>query len=413
MNTLTLIPLSNPCLSFYWYCANLTSAISLHSSAKSRSRDSNHSLLPLRSWSDLNAGKPVSVGITASNLYVMENRVSPIDLLGVMRYVHKTWGNLSTHFPLASSNLFFNPSTMTLLVASTCPLLCGYEGVEYLFLSLSHNSTSKRLYYQIEAHYFVCCHCKLKAEDGYHALWDCSELSAIWETDVMWLFCRSKKFSNFFELARFVLENDKQPEQFATITWTIWFRRNQLRTSNKPFPLSQIIPSARQLLQEFNEVHPAAPAQNSTPQQSRPKWEPPPPSLLKINFDGVVFREIEEAGLGVVVRDSHCQVLASLAEKIKLPSCSDEVEALAAVRAITLAMDLNLPSFIVEGDSEVVISALRSEEDSFSSFGHLISSVKHYLVSCNCVSFMHIRRSGNSVAHFLAKHAKTIDGFSV
>ena len=113
----------------------------------------------------------------------------------------------------------------------------------------------------------------------------------------------------------------------------------------------------------------------------------------------------------MVVPNSHGQVLASLAEKIKLPSSSDEVEALAAVRAITLSMDLNLPSFIVERDSEVVISALRSEEESLSSFGHLISSIKHYLVSCNCISFIH--RSGNSVAHFLAKHAKTIDDFSV
>ena len=115
----------------------------------------------------------------------------------------------------------------------------------------------------------------------------------------------------------------------------------------------------------------------------------------------------------MVVRDSHGQVLASLAKKIELPSSSDEVEALAAVRAITLAMDLNLPSFIVEGDSEVVISALRSEEESLSSFGHLVSSIKHYLVSCNCVSFFHIRRSRNSVAHFLANHTKTIDGVSV
>ena len=246
----------------------------------------------------------------------------------------------------------------------------------------------------------MCSHCKLKAEDGYRALWDCPELSAIWETDVMWLFCRSKKFSNFFELARFVLETDKQPEQFASITWTIWFRRNQLRTSSKPFPLSQIIPSARQLLQEFNEVHPSVQAQNSNPQQLRPKWEPPPTSLLKINFDGAIFRETEEAGLGVVVQDSHGQVLASLVEKIKLPSCSDEVEALAAVRAITLAMDLNLPSFIVKRDSEVVISTLRSEEDSFSSFGHLISSIKHFLVSCNCVSFSHTRRSGTQLLIF-------------
>ena len=91
--------------------------------------------------------------------------------------------------------------------------------------------------------------------------------------------------------------------------------------------------------------------------------------------------------MGVVVRDSQGKVIASLAEKVKLPSSSDEVEALAAVRAISLAMDLNLPSFIVEGNSEVVIFALRKEEESFSSFGHLISSIKFYLPFCNCVSF--------------------------
>ena len=85
----------------------------------------------------------------------------------------------------------------------------------------------------------------------------------------------------------------------------------------------------------------------------------------------------------------------------------------AAFRAITLAMDLNLPSFIVEGDSKVVISALRNKEESFSSFGHLISSIKHYLVYCNCISFSHTRRSGNSVTYFLAKFAKTIDCFSI
>ena len=39
----------------------------------------------------------------------------------------------------------------------------------------------------------LCCHYNLKAEDGLHALWDCANLSAIWEADSLWLFCRSKK----------------------------------------------------------------------------------------------------------------------------------------------------------------------------------------------------------------------------
>ena len=29
----------------------------------------------------------------------------------------------------------------------------------------------------------ICCHCNLKAEGRFHALWDCAALSAIWEAD--------------------------------------------------------------------------------------------------------------------------------------------------------------------------------------------------------------------------------------
>ena len=67
----------------------------------------------------------------------------------------------------------------------------------------------------------ICCRCNLKAKDGLHALWDCAKLSAIWEADSLWLFCRSKKFSNFYELASFVMENSRNPELFAVLAWTI------------------------------------------------------------------------------------------------------------------------------------------------------------------------------------------------
>ena len=253
----------------------------------------------------------------------------------------------------------------------------------------------------------------MKAEDGVHALWDCANLSAIWEADTLWLFYRSKKFTNFYELASFVLENGRDPELFAILAWTIWSRRNQLRTSNKPYPLSQVLPSAKQMLQDFTQAQPAISTPLPRPQRQPPKWEPPPSPLLKINFDGTVFKDKGEAGLGVVVRDLHGMVIASLAKNIQLASSSDEAKALAAVRAVTLALDLNLSSFIVKGDSKVVISALRKEEESFSSFGHLISSIKHYLHSCTCISFSHTCRSGNSVAHSLAKYTRHIVGFSV
>ena len=57
--------------------------------------------------------------------------------------------------------------------------------------------------------------------------------------------------------------------------------------------------------------------------------------------------------LGVVVRDHLGTMTTSLSEKVRLPSSSDDVEAMATVKAISFVIDLNLPSIIVEGDSEV------------------------------------------------------------
>ena len=86
------------------------------------------------------------------------------------------------------------------------------------------------------------------------------------------------------------------------------------------------------------------------------RWNPPPSTSLKINFDGAVFRETDEVGLGVVVCDHQGRVMASMFENIKLASSSNEVEALAVMRAISFALELHLPSIIVEGDSELIIS---------------------------------------------------------
>ena len=79
-------------------------------------------------------------------------------------------------------------------------------------------------------------------------------------------------------------------------------------------------------------------------------WSPPPAPTLKVNYDGAIFREANEAGLGAVIRDSEGRVIASLAERIPLPQMVANVEAAVARRAILLAKDLGLSSIILEGD---------------------------------------------------------------
>ena len=141
-------------------------------------------------------------------------------------------------------------------------------------------------------------------------------------------------------------------------------------------------------------------------------WIPPPTNSLKINFDGALFRDINKAGLGVVIRNENGQVLASLSEQIQLPFSSDLVEAIAAARAITFAQELSLSEYILEGDSNVVINALKRNDESLSSFGHILASAKS-LTDVSCITFSHTRRIGNTVAHNLAKHARHVIGFKV
>ena len=95
-----------------------------------------------------------------------------------------------------------------------------------------------------------------------------------------------------------------------------------------------------------------------------------------------------------------------------MPCSSDLVEAIAAARAISFARDLSLSNYILEGDSNMVINALKRNDDSLSSFGHILASAKS-LTDVNCITFSHTRRIGNAVAHNQAKHARYVIGFKV
>ena len=133
---------------------------------------------------------------------------------------------------------------------------------------------------------------------------------------------------------------------------------------------------------------------------------------MKINFDGTTFKDINKAGVGIVIRDGFGQVLASLLKHIQLPYSLDLVEAMAAARAIYFTAELGFSSYVLEGDSELIIKALKNEEDSLAPFGHILAAAKTS-TDVSGISFSHIRRLGNSVAHNLAKHARHAAGLKV
>ena len=249
-----------------------------------------------------------------------------------------------------------------------------------------------------------CDHCHLSCEDTSHALWNCPCLSPIWDSDSMWNFQHISEFNSYGDLIKFIIETGKNLELFAVIVWTIWSRRNLLHTSDKPFPISQVLPNAIAAHADFIHTLPAALPALTSHGSSRVLWSPPPHPYFKVNFDGAVFKESNSAGIGVVIRDDLGQVMTSMSESVHLPSSVDEVEALTAVRAIYFAQEVGFSSIILEGDSERVIKSLRSEKPSFASFGHLIEDAKVLIESFVNFTVSHVKRQGNSIAHKLARH---------
>jgi len=94
------------------------------------------------------------------------------------------------------------------------------------------------------------------------------------------------------------------------------------------------------------------------------QWQPLTHQQYKINFDGALFKAENQAGIGVVIRDSEGQVMVSLAQRIPLPNIAIEVEALAARRAMELALETVLNKGVLEGDSLILMNALKSNSHS-------------------------------------------------
>ena len=132
-----------------------------------------------------------------------------------------------------------------------------------------------------------------------------------------------------------------------------------------------------------------------------------------MNFDAAIFNHSNSIGLGVIVRDWCGISLGAMSMHTSLASSIADMEALACLRAVQYAAELELQAVIVEGDSAIIIVAISQGRSLLSSFGNIVDDVQCLLPKFSSIQFSHVNGSGDLVADALAKKASSIVGCHV
>ena len=189
----------------------------------------------------------------------------------------------------------------------------------------------------------------------------------MWNKLFSWVRCDFLALNSFSDLVELVGQRKQKLDLFAVVAWYVWQWRNELRANKSIIPLQDTLISAAQLLTDFQKRRLVIPSWSL---MSDSKWKPPNKDKFKTKYDGAVFQETNEAGIGVVIWNDEGEVLGALSEKIALPGSVVMVEMLAARRAIQFALEIGITHSVFEGDSENIYKALSTDVTPLSSFGH-------------------------------------------
>ena len=91
------------------------------------------------------------------------------------------------------------------------------------------------------------------------------------------------------------------------------------------------------------------------------KWEPPPSGWFKLNFDGAARGNLGVASIGCIVNDDCGKWIGKLASPLP-PTTNNLVELVAIDKGLQLCINIRVPKVIIEGDSQIILNALRKQD---------------------------------------------------
>ncbi|XP_048493659.1 uncharacterized protein LOC125494130 [Beta vulgaris subsp. vulgaris] len=187
------------------------------------------------------------------------------------------------------------------------------------------------------------------------------------------------------------------------ILWNVWVERNRKVFEFTSHPATVVGQRIMRQVVEFNNyavrIYGGVRSPAAT---SSSRWSAPPFGAIKLNTDASLAEE-GWVGLGVIARDSEGKVCFAATRRVRAYWPPEVAECKAIYMATRLAKDHGYGDVIFESDSLVATKRLSKAAIFFSDLDAILGDI---LAMCNAfssVSFSHVKRDGNTVAHNLAR----------
>lgn len=131
---------------------------------------------------------------------------------------------------------------------------------------------------------------------------------------------------------------------------------------------------------------------------------PPPANCFKLNYDGASRGNPSKFGAGIVIMDSDANIVKESCKTL-LVGMDNKAELESLNMGLDLARYLQINSFIIEGDSMVILHVVSSQKTYVSQLQYLLDKVLIQLKWFNVFSLSHCYKEANSIADYLANKA--------
>lgn len=139
-------------------------------------------------------------------------------------------------------------------------------------------------------------------------------------------------------------------------------------------------------------------------------WKQPQTSIIKVNIDAALFEGSNLYSYAKIARNHDGQMLQAKSSCRRGNTNPEMAEAVGIRKALSWIKEHNWPKVVVESDCLGAIQAIRCSSVNLSYLGRVIDECKRLLIELKSsnVTLSFVKRSANTVTHYLARYSSSL-----